>query len=328
MYVPTAQVIAAAFDLGSPVGGLVFVRRGDTDTWRLATSSGRYFVKGYWSDTGGQFTEGGLLDQLTVAMGFEQRAASAGIDLAEPVPPVEPVIGWVTRIEDRLFRVYRWIEHRPLQPDDDIADWLGGTMARVHQLQPLGRAGLPDWWRTALKPRSDWEEWFTEADRLGKTWSSLGWDCLPEIVELTARIASACSEAPDCVMTHGDFKTHNLLMTPNGPVLIDWDSVRSDSAALEAGRVAHIFAGGSPETIQRILTAYAAAGGDTTWAGPDLFLSVARKHLHGLYEHLLVALNRVPAPRWMTDPDQAATDLLRLLPGRLEDLTDLASFRW
>jgi hypothetical protein len=272
-----------------------------------------------------QFTSGGLLDQLAVAMPFEQSALSAGIDLAEPVPPVDPVLDWVTRIEDRLFRVYRWISSRALRPEDDIAEWLGRTMARVHQLQPLDEVGLPDWWRTALRPRSDWSSWFTEAGRLGKEWSQLAWDRLPQIVEVTSRIASVCDVAPDSVMTHGDFKTHNMLMTPTGPVLIDWDSVRIDSAALEAGRVAHIFGAGSIDAIQRILTSYVEAGGDLSWSGPDLFLSVARKDLQSLFEHIQVSLDRIPAPRWMTAPDQTATDLLTALPGKLDQLTDLAA---
>ncbi|MGW1339595.1 aminoglycoside phosphotransferase family protein [Kribbella sp. NPDC002412] len=316
MYVPTAPVIAAAFELGEPVGALELVRRGGCDTWRLETDAGRFFVKGYLPGSAGQFTPGGLLDQLAVAMDFEQRARTAGVDLPEPVVPVEPVVGWATRIEDRLFRVDRWIESRPLDADDDISEWLGRTMAQVHQLQPLGRAGLPDWWRTALRPQADWEEWFTEADRIGKAWASLAWERLPDITAVTARISAACEDAPDCVMTHGDFKTHNLVMTPDGPVLVDWDSVRVDSAALEAGRVAHIFADGSADGIERVLAAYTDAGGDIDWAGPNLFLSVARKHLHGLFDHVQVALDRMPMPRWMSNPDQNVAELLATLPRR------------
>lgn len=302
MYTPTAEVIAAAFDLGEPAGELVLVRRGDTDTWRLETDSGSYFVKGYWPSTGGQFAPGGLLDQLTVAMPFEQRALSAGIDLAEPVPPVDPVIGWVTRIEDRLFRVNRWIESRAVRPEDDITEWLGRTMARVHQLQPLDQVGLPDWWRGALKPRSDWEEWFTEARRRGEPWAEQASELLPRILELTARIEEVCETAPDLVMTHGDFKSHNMLMTSRGPVLIDWDSVRSDSAALEAGRIAHMF---GPKTLD----AYIAAGGDITWAGDDLYLGVARADLQRIYERVLVLLNHIPAPRWMGDRSEITHQL-------------------
>jgi aminoglycoside phosphotransferase (APT) family kinase protein len=185
------------------------------------------------------------------------------VTLAVTTGAVDPVIGWVTRIEDRLFRVNRWIESRALRPEDDITEWLGRTMARVHQLQPLDQAGLPDWWRTALKPRSDWEEWFTEARRRGEPWSEQAWERLPRILELTARIEEVCETAPDLVMTHGDFKSHNMLMTSGGPVLIDWDSVRSDSAALEAGRIAHMFG-------SKTLDAYdASRRAATSRPGPD-----------------------------------------------------------
>jgi aminoglycoside phosphotransferase (APT) family kinase protein len=306
VYTPTAEVIAAAFNLGVPVGELVFVRRGDTDTWRLDAESGGYFVKGYWPETGGQFTSGGLLDQLAVAMPFEERALSAGVAQAEPVPPVDPLLGWVTRIEDRLFRVYRWIESRAVRPEDDIAEWLGRTMAMVHQLQPLDQVGLPDWWRAAIRPRSDWEEWFTEARERGEPWADQAWDRLPRILELTARIEDVCETAPDLVMTHGDFKSHNLLMTANGPVLIDWDSVRSDSAALEAGRMAHMFGA-------KTLDAYVAAGGDLTWAENDLNLSVIRNQLQGTFERIQVLLDRMPAPRWMSDRDEITQQLTKSL---------------
>ncbi|WP_165949385.1 phosphotransferase enzyme family protein [Kribbella turkmenica] len=302
MYIPTAQVVAAAFDLGKPVGGLLLIRRGDTDTWRLETTSGRYFVKGYWPTTGGQFTSGGLVEQLAVAMPFEQRAMAAGVDLADPVPPVEPELGWVTRIHDRLFRVYDWIEGRTVRPEDDITEWLGRTMAIVHQLQPVGEVGLPDWWRTALRPRADWDEWFTEARRRGEPWSEVAWERLPRIVELTARIEQLGEVAPDRVMTHGDFKSHNILMTANGPVLIDWDSVRSDSAAMEAGRIAEMFGG-------RTLEAYVGAGGDVRWAGEDLYLGVARAELQRIYERVLVLLDRMPAPRWMGTRDEVIEQL-------------------
>jgi hypothetical protein len=115
-------------------------------------------------------------------------------------------------------------------------------------------------------------------------------------------------------------------MTPTGPVLVDWDSVRVDSAALEAARVAYIFGEGEPEPISRILTAYTAAGGDLRWAGPDLFLSVARNQLQGVLERVLVSLGHLPAPRWMDDDiEQTIGDRLHQLPGTLDRLTSLAS---
>lgn len=325
MHLPTAAEVAGAFGLGEPVGELALVRRGDTDTWRLETDGGSYLVKGYWAETGGQFVAGGLVDQLRVAMEFEARALAAGVELAEPVAPLEPVMGWATRIGDRLFRVNRWIESRGPESDDDIAEWLGHTMAHVHRLQPVNATGLPDWWRTALRPRADWEEWFAEAGRRGKSWSGLAQGSLPEIIETTARIEELCDRAPDCVTTHGDFKPHNVLITPSGPVLIDWDSVRVDSAALEAGRAAYIFGSGKPESMRRILTAYAEAGGDLTWTATDLFAGVARNQLQVLFEHVLVSLGHNPPARWMTAPNQTLIKILTELPGKLTALRQRAN---
>jgi hypothetical protein len=328
MYSPTAEVAARAFDLGRPVDELLLVRRGDTDTWRLDTDTGSYLIKGYWPTTGGQFTAGGLSDQLEVAMAFEERALAAGIDMPRPIPPATPLLGWVTRINERLFRAYQWIEHRELRPDDDIAEWLGRTMAQIHQMQPVEQIGLPDWWRAAIWPRATWEEWFAAAQRSTKSWSELADDCLPSILETSARIEALCSEVPDCVMTHGDFKTHNLLMTPTGQVLVDWDSVRVDSAALEAGRVAYIFGAGELEPTRRILSAYTAAGGNIAWPGPDLFLSESRHDLQILFERILVSLGRRPAPRWMESGralDETIGQLLRELPAKLDHLHHLAS---
>jgi Ser/Thr protein kinase RdoA (MazF antagonist) len=310
------------------VDELLLVRRGDTDTWRLDTDQGSYLLKGYWPTTGGQFTPGGLLDQLEVAIAFEERALEAGIDMPQPIPPSDPLLGWVTRINERLFRAYRWIEHRELRPDDDIADWLGRTMAQIHQLQPLKQVGLPDWWRAAIRPRATWEEWFAEAQRSTKSWSELAYERLPSILEISARIEALCSEVPDCVMTHGDFKTHNLLMTQTGQVLVDWDSVRVDSAALEAGRVAYIFGAGKLEPTRQILRAYTEAGGDIIWPGQDLFLSESRHDLQVLFERIQVSLDQTPAPRWMEAGqalDQTISQLLLELPAKLDHLHQLAA---
>ena len=101
--------------------------------------------------------------------------------------------------------------------------------------------------------------------------------------------------------THGDLKPHNIVNSSSGPVLVDWDAVRTDSAALEAGRAAYIVGAGDSQRIRRILTAYTAAGGELGWTGPDLFLSVTRNHLQVLSELIQVWLGQADAARWMGD---------------------------
>ncbi|MFG1910952.1 phosphotransferase [Kribbella sp. NPDC048928] len=324
MHTPTPEEIALAFDLGVPRGELVHVRRGDNDAWRLETSTGSYFVKGYFPATGGQFNGEHLTDQLAVAMAFERRALEAGVDMPEPISPTDPFLEWTVSIEDRLFRVHRWIEHD--NSDSNVASWLGRTMLQVHQLEPLGRAGLPDWWRPSVRSPETWEGWFTKAHQQGAAWADLSQAALPHILAASARITELCADVPDLVTTHGDFKTHNTVRSPSGPVLVDWDSVRTDSAALEAGRVAYIFGAGRRDQVREILDAYVAAGGDLGWAGPDLFLSVSRNQLQVLAEQIRAALGEEPAARWMGDPatvEAAITGTLRDLPGRSDALQKL-----
>jgi hypothetical protein len=201
-------------------------------------------------------------------------------------------------------------------------------MAQIHQLQPLTQVGLPDWWRAPIWPRATWEEWFAEAQRRTKPWSDLAHERLPQILAITARIEALCEVAPDNVVTHGDFKTHNLLKTPTGEVLVDWDSVRVDSAALEAGRVAYIFGAGELEPTTQILRAYTVAGGNITWPGRDLFLSESRHDLQVLFERIQVSLDQIPAPRWMEDSqalEHSIGQLLHDLPNKLDHLHHLAA---
>ena len=90
MYVPTAEVIAAAFDLGEPAGELVLVRRGDTDTWRLDARSGSYFVKAYWPDTvaaGGDITWAGDDLNLSVIRNQLQGIFERILVLLDRTPP-------------------------------------------------------------------------------------------------------------------------------------------------------------------------------------------------------------------------------------------------
>ncbi|MFI5733060.1 phosphotransferase enzyme family protein [Kribbella sp. NPDC051587] len=282
------------------------VRRGDADAWRLETSSGSYFVKGY--------LQGG--EPLARVMEFEDQARAAGIATPEPVRPIDPHVGWLTRLGDRLFRVYRWISG-PQPPEHEVSAWLGRTMLQVHRLQPLPQPGLPQWWRGAIRPPATWESWYADAKDRDLPWASLLRDTTPEILAATERLAALCEVAPDIVTTHGDFKPHNLVWSAAGPVLVDWDSVRTDSAALEAARVAYLFGAGQPERVSRILTAYVEAGGNLEWPGPDLFASVTRNHLQVLTDLIRASLGETTAARWMGDPatiNTAVGNHLRDLP--------------
>ncbi|WP_344161143.1 aminoglycoside phosphotransferase family protein [Kribbella yunnanensis] len=318
MNTPTPAEVARAFGLDAADGELIHIRRGDSDAWRLTTSGGSYFVKGY--------LPAGTPD-LTAAMAFERRAFEAGVDMPVPIAPVDPVLGWATRVDGRWFRMYRWIEHDPSRAAVDVSSWLGQTMLRVHQLESA-RIGLPGWWRVAVPPPAVWEGWLASARAREVSWAGLLGDCLPDILAVGERIAELGEIAPDVVTTHGDFKDHNIVRSVSGPVLVDWDSVRTDSAALEAGRTAYMFGDGEASRVGRILAAYVAAGGELGWAGADVFLGVARHRVQVLGEQIRVSLGESPGARWMGDRTTIEASIrtrLRDLPGTIDHLRRLAS---
>ncbi|MEU8225825.1 aminoglycoside phosphotransferase family protein [Kribbella sp. NPDC048915] len=292
------------------------LRRGDSDAWRLDTSAGSYFVKGYLPSAGD-------LGQLARAMAFERSALRAGVPMPRPVTPLRPLLGWLTQIEGRLFRAHHWV---PAGPAVDVSAWLAQTMLQVHQLPPLRPGALPSWWRGCVRSAEVWEGWLLAAGRRDRGWAALLEQCLPTILAVTSRISAIRESVPDLVTTHGDFKPHNVIMSPSGPVLVDWDSVRTDSTALEAARTAYIFAAGNPDRVTRILATYTASGGNLTWPGTDLFLSVLRNHLQVLTDQIDVSLGNTAPARWMPAAlEDAISNNLRSFPRRTTALNQLAT---
>lgn len=131
---------------------------------------------------------------------------------------------------------------------------------------------------------------------------------------------------PDLVATHGDVEPHNVLLTAAGPVLIDWDSVKIYSAALQAGRVAYAFGDGDAERVSRILIAYVQAGGDIRWPAQDLFISTLSHELASIGTRVQVLLGKVPPPRWLdvAAAGRRVAEQLEQLPALVERLDHLA----
>jgi len=75
-------------------------------------------------------------------MEFERQAISAGIAAARPIDPVAPAYGWAGRVAGHgAYRVYEWVDNRPLTAPDDIAGWLGRTPWTESRVSPLILAG-------------------------------------------------------------------------------------------------------------------------------------------------------------------------------------------
>ena len=144
-----AELVAEAFDVGRPDGPMTPVRHVSQETWRLDATAGSFLVKRFWRgpDLPWRVT-------LEAAMEFEALALRAGIDSPPPVLPRHPQFAAAANIDGLgVFRAYSYLEHRPLEPEDDITDWYATTLARIQQLEPpLTHVPAPAGGTTSSRP--------------------------------------------------------------------------------------------------------------------------------------------------------------------------------
>lgn len=262
-----ADIVAEACALEEPIGPLVPVRRrGQVQAWRIETGSGPVLVKRFWVEP-----ELPWRDQLELALEVEQLAVRAGIDTPRPIDPVRPQFGTVARLDGHgLFRAFPFVEHRALH-DDDIADWIGTTLARTHQLRRLESRPEPNWWYCQYPPVApeQWQIWLEKGEAEGSSWASALRVHHDLVVDLATQVVETFDASPPHVLSHRDVEPWNVLVTPHNqaPQLIDWDAAGPESASLEAAYVFTVFArrrGGDPdpEQVRRAHAAYVAAGGE------------------------------------------------------------------
>lgn len=316
-------MIAEAFELGRPIEPLAPHRFGSQQTWTLGTMAGRFLVKRLWTGPDPDWRPA-----LEQAMAFENRACQAGIDAARPIAPPEAVFGCAVRVHGfGVFRVYEWLEHRRLEVDDDVADWLGTTLARLHQLEPLPSA--PDPYCYGLFPAGQWNAWLSEGEAQGRVWAPALRERLPFVVETSQWIAEAFAKAGSYVVTHRDVEPWNVLMTESGPRLIDWDTSGPDSAPLEAAQAlldfaAHDRSAPDVNTVRRGMAAYQSAGGAVLRPGRDMIARRVGLRLLRLSVRLGVTLGL--ADLGSVEPAQAEARARE----QLEDLPDFVArlTRW
>jgi hypothetical protein len=108
------------------------------------------------------------------------------------------------------------------------------------------------------------------------------------------------------VLTHRDVKPDNVLRTPAGAILLDWDGAGPDVAEWEATRAALAFsrvgAGWDRAGFTRVLRAYRAAGGRRIPPEPGSFTGLLQGQLGGAAWMLWRALGHRP----VSPPERAA----------------------
>lgn len=190
--------------------------------------------------------------------------AHAAIDLADmlrsrgiPVPePVDiAVVGGVGDARDGWASGLGASAWRRVAATTDPIDWsaVGDVVRRVHEIP---QAGIPDGYPVADPRRFPWWDFdamLAEVDDLIDGVARRGLD---EVLEHHADWRDRV--AAESVVCHGDVHPGNVLMTRDGPVLLDWDLMCGAHPAWDHAMLAGYALrwGGPPETYAEFLDGY------------------------------------------------------------------------
>jgi len=274
---PDPSAVLAAFRLQGPVTAWAAVGGAWSNRVFRLTAGGRHFavkeMRNPWADPRWQ-------EWLTASFSFERQAIAAGVAAPEPVPnPADGgCLAWVRRCDPALppaaVRLHHWAAGQPVGPEVvtiEIARWAGEVLAVLHGLQvrPQDRGMYPF-------PNTDtadrWPELTAEAERHRASWAELlttAGQAVSQIADL-ARSAGFLPEQE--LISHGDIDQKNLIASPAGPVLCDWDLAAPVVPRRELADVALSLGCWRDVSIARaVVDAYRAAGGtDTAFEPPDV----------------------------------------------------------
>lgn len=305
--------IAAAFRLGQPVGEMRPLGNGDhpSATRVLTTDRGRWVVKT------GRLIGDWQRRQADRAHRLESAALAAGIGMPRPVEPPSPAVGhWYNPAGQDLVRVTEWVEGHDLRRSGaaegdalvEAAGWVGTTLGHIALLGGAvgdggedGRSGLNtsgDDGRMALHPMADWRTWVAEAEAGNNPVARPARSLLPVIEDATLLIEGAERDRPPVVPVHGDTSRANVLRTPTGYVLIDWDSATAEVPWWETVSVAFRFstefngpgAEGDARVVHPLIEAYLDQGAPGGASDVSVFAGMLRSQLASLAWCLWLAL--------------------------------------
>jgi Ser/Thr protein kinase RdoA (MazF antagonist) len=252
--------VCEAFALGSPRRRPVLARGGHLHrVWRLDTDSGSFAVKRLVAEA--ERLPGWEWDYAS-SFELERAALEAGLPMPEPVPARDG--DWLAELEDdggrrARYRVHNWLEGRTV-PDQQgspaQAAEAGELLARIHGLGLSRRADPEQVLPTA--PAGDWRQRELEVPELA------GMASLME--EVNRAVADTRPLVQEPRLGHGDFNPNNVLRTPAGPALIDWEWSRPLEARLELAAAAIDWAGAfwwepRADLAAAVLHGYRGAGG-------------------------------------------------------------------
>ena len=330
---PDAQSVCRTFGLGDAVGRVrPLPGLSSAGVWELDTVDGGWVVKAVRPAGGWQ------LRSMRRAGELETAAYAAGVAMPRPVAPRSAdAVGLWTPLsdDDRFVRVSERLEGAPpsAPAEERLAAWLGRTVAAIARLALPGGQTEPGAYD--VHARADWTRWLAEAtaadllDRAGRQALSAA------VTAATDVMTVAQATSPAFSLAHRDISAANVLITPNGPVLLDFDHAGPEVPWWELVHHTFLFAcrrlGDDPPVpgaVRTAVAAFAADGGEVGPADPSAFAGLLRGMLEWTALSLWLALGHYtpggprPGPERRTAAAAHVREASRVMPIIVDSLDE------
>ncbi|WP_225101113.1 phosphotransferase enzyme family protein [Streptomyces sp. CoH27] len=264
----TADFIAETYALGAGPWTISPVARGALgQIWKLSGHGSSWAMK--------ELLFGCDEEQVRREAALRQATENLGIASPRLIPNRHG--GHISRLTsssgESYVKLYDWIDGTKADATDpDILDWFGRSMALLHTAGE-GASEMPDPWYERCPQEADWKDLHQKVRQAGLPWA----DALGRFIDRAAAELAhwvTASDPGDLVTSHLDLQPQNVLVGPDGPVLLDWDNAGPVSAERELARALYIWSGRNQvntDAARRLARAYRRAGGTATVTGPQSF---------------------------------------------------------
>ena len=253
-----AELVAAGFGLGAPLGGLLPVARGEQgQVWRLDTGQGSYAVK--------ESFEPSREIEAAADVSFQEAVlASSRVSMPRPIRTTSGSV--LATIAGRQVRGYEWSDLLPTDHEFDAAA-VGETIAAIHRVQHQPARPLHPWYTDPVG-RSTWHDLRRSLTEAGAPFADGFAASVPTLIALEALLEPR-QNLQNC---HRDLFADNILpMAQGGICVIDWENCGLEEPGQELGVVLFDFTVGNPERSRRLHDAYVDAGGPGRLTGRGAF---------------------------------------------------------